>query len=186
MHKLTQNVTTVLLMFVLVTCGSHLTRPEAFERNNIPLPEHPRPDFQRQHWLNLNGPWQFRFDSKNEGQDKKWFTANVDFSETIMVPFPWGSKLSGVKDEADIAWYARSIDVPESWQGQRVFLIIGACDWHTTGWLDGNLLGNYQGGYTPFEFDLTPYLQRNPYLLLRCFGNPGLKMLSNPLTKKPE
>ncbi len=174
MHKLTQNVTTVLLMFVLVTCGSHLTRPEAFERNNIPLPEHPRPDFQRQHWLNLNGPWQFRFDSKNEGQDKKWFTANVDFSETIMVPFPWGSKLSGVKDEADIAWYARSIDVPESWQGQRVFLIIGACDWHTTAWLDGNLLGNYQGGYTPFEFDLTPYLKagKTHRLILRVDDTP--------------
>src|ERR1035437_2310374 len=28
----------------------------------IPLPEHPRPDFQRADWHNLNGPWSFRFD----------------------------------------------------------------------------------------------------------------------------
>ena len=30
---------------------------------SIPLPEHPRPDFMRQQWQNLNGVWQFEFDS---------------------------------------------------------------------------------------------------------------------------
>src|SRR5262245_22047398 len=34
---------------------------------NIPLPEHPRPDFERAAWVNLNGAWQFRFDAKDEG-----------------------------------------------------------------------------------------------------------------------
>ncbi|MHC4074780.1 MAG: sugar-binding domain-containing protein [Planctomycetota bacterium] len=77
-----------------------------------------------------------------------------------MVPFPWGSKLSGIEDKADIGWYARSITIPESWPDQRVFLVVGASDWHTTAWLDGNLLGHYQGGYTPFEFDLTPHVKK--------------------------
>ncbi len=40
----------------------------------IPLPEHPRPDFQRPTWLNLNGPWQFQFDPQNQGLDDKWST----------------------------------------------------------------------------------------------------------------
>ncbi|MBC7923273.1 MAG: hypothetical protein H7Z75_19525, partial [Ferruginibacter sp.] len=31
--------------------------------DSIPLPEHPRPDFQRPDWANLNGQWQFEFDS---------------------------------------------------------------------------------------------------------------------------
>ena len=34
-------------------------------QQGIPLPEHPRPDFERPAWVNLNGKWQFRFDAKN-------------------------------------------------------------------------------------------------------------------------
>ncbi len=162
------------LVLVLLICGGNLVWGETFSSENIPLPEHPRPDFQRQQWLNLNGPWQFRFDEKDVGQKQQWFKAGTDFPDTIMVPFPWGSKLSGIEDNADIGWYVRSITVPESWLSQRVFLVIGACDWHTTAWLDGNLLGDYQGGYTPFEFDLTPHLKKGKTqrLVLRADDTP--------------
>ena len=33
----------------------------------IPLPEHPRPDFQREQWQNLNGTWAFTFDDLDKG-----------------------------------------------------------------------------------------------------------------------
>ena len=164
----------ISLVLVLLICGGNLVRGETFSSENIPLPEHPRPDFQRQQWLNLNGPWQFRFDKDNVGQKQEWFKAGTDFPETIMVPFPWGSKLSGVEDKADIGWYSRSITVPESWLAQRIILVIGACDWHTTAWLDGILLGENQGGYTPFEFDLTPHLKKGQTqrLVLRADDTP--------------
>jgi hypothetical protein len=125
---------------------------------DIPLPEHPRPIFQRAAWVNLNGPWQFRFDGTNEGLAHGWagLTAG-SFPLTITVPFPWGSALSGVPDTAKIGWYARTVEIPAAWQGQRVFLVVGAADWHTTAWLDGQKLGEHQGGYTPFEFELTPH-----------------------------
>jgi len=132
---------------------------EVSSSNKIPLPEHPRPDFQRQDWKNLNGLWQFRFDNQDVGLNQDWFKGDVEMNEMIMVPFPWGSELSGVEDEGDIAWYARPIEVENSWKGQRVFLVIGACDWHTTAWLDGNSLGEHRGGYTPFEFELTPFIE---------------------------
>ena len=125
----------------------------------IPLPEHPRPDFERKAWTNLNGLWQFQFDKDNVGINQRWPEKPSEFSKRINVPFPWGSALSQVKDEAPIAWYARSIRVPEAWQGQRIFLVIGACDWETQGWLDGRSLGVHRGGYTPFEFELTPHLK---------------------------
>jgi hypothetical protein len=163
-----------VLLILAVGCITHSAGAEAFDNDNIPLPEHPRPDFQRQLWLNLNGPWQFRFDTKDEGQKQEWFKGNMNFPDVIMVPFSWGSKLSGVKDEADIGWYRRDIDVPRSWQGERVFLVIGACDWHTTAWLNGNLLDEHQGGYTPFEFDLTPYVKagKTHRLVLRVDDTP--------------
>jgi hypothetical protein len=126
---------------------------------SIPLPEHPRPDFQRPQWLNLNGPWQFRFDAADAGLKDKWFDGSVQFLQSILVPFPWGSPLSQVKDEAQIAWYSRTLRAPETWTGQRIFMVIGACDWETQAWLDGKPLGTHRGGYTPFEFELTPLLK---------------------------
>ncbi|MCF7668639.1 MAG: glycoside hydrolase family 2 [Verrucomicrobia bacterium] len=125
----------------------------------IPLPEHPRPDFKRDQWLNLNGPWGFAFDKKDAGLEDNWQAKTEVFRKRIIVPFPWGSELSGVKDEADIGWYAKIITVPENWKGKRVFVVIGASDWRTTGWLDGRELGAFRGGYTPFEFELTPHVK---------------------------
>ena len=124
----------------------------AHTQSDIPLPEHPRPDFQRPAWVNLNGTWQFRFDPNDEGLAQAWPRGGVPFPLAITVPFPWGSKLSGLPDTAKIGWYARTIEVPAAWQGQRVFLVVRAADWHTTAWLDGIEIGQHQGGYTPFEF----------------------------------
>src|SRR5918993_2351216 len=145
-----QRLTVVLFLFV---CTAH-----AVSSQSIPLPEHPRPDFERSAWQNLNGVWQFEFDSLDEGISKKWSEGKTAFTHKINVPFPWGSELSGVPDKADVAWYQRDISIKPEWKSKRTFLTIGASDWETTVWLDGHLLGKHRGGYTPFSFDLTPYL----------------------------
>ncbi|MEM1119529.1 MAG: sugar-binding domain-containing protein [Bacteroidota bacterium] len=128
---------------------------------DIPLPEHPRPDFERPDWVNLNGQWAFAFDPTDVGLSENWQNRANSFAEEITVPFPWSSNLSGVADEADIAWYQRNITVDSSWQDRRTFLTIGASDWETTVWLDGQLIGTHQGGYVPFSFELTEFLQYN-------------------------
>jgi len=140
---------TSLLLLLLTTILFHQTTAQP-----IPLPEHPRPDFERSLWQNLNGVWQFEFDSLDQGLSGKWNEGNQPFAKQINVPFPWGSLLSGVKDKADIAWYKREITIPPEWKNKRAFLTIGASDWQTTVWLDGRLLGTHQGGYTPFSFEL--------------------------------
>ena len=112
----------------------------------IPLPEHPRPDFERAEWVNLNGSWSFNFDSLDVGVDMEWFVKPI-FTEKITVPFPWGSKLSGVENLADIGWYSRRLDIPVGWEGNRIFLVIGACDWLSSLWIDGHYVGTHGGGY---------------------------------------
>src|SRR5688572_877387 len=99
-----------LVLFVLTLLAS-----VAALRADIPLSEHPRPDFQRAAWVNLNGPWEFRFDEKNAGLEAQWATGTVNFPDKIMVPFPWGSKLSGLEKKADLGWYRRTIRVPDAW-----------------------------------------------------------------------
>lgn len=141
---------------------------------SIPLKEHPRPDFQREQWLNLNGIWDFRFDIQNEGEQEKWFDKPDSFDKKILVPFPWGSKLSGVDNEAEIGWYSRQIEIPSGWEGKKIFIIFGASDWITTAWLNGQKMGTFQGGYTPFEFDITPYIRKSgkQHLVVRADDSP--------------
>ena len=92
----------------------------------IPLPEHPRPDFERPDWQNLNGEWDFAFDAEDAGIKQGWNDGSQSFDKKIMVPFPWGSKLSGLDDEADIGWYQRDIKVSADWvekfQNSMIFL----------------------------------------------------------------
>ena len=127
--------------------------------DSIPLPEHPRPDFQRPTWLNLNGSWEFRFDPDDIGLRSGWMNAGAEFPKRITVPFSWAAPLSGLEDEAQIGWYRRTLAVPAGWDGRRVFLVIGASDWRTTAWIDGTELGTHEGGYTPFEFELTEHVK---------------------------
>jgi Glycosyl hydrolases family 2, sugar binding domain/Glycosyl hydrolases family 2/Glycosyl hydrolases family 2, TIM barrel domain len=139
----------------------------------IPLPEHPRPDFERIDWINLNGIWEFQFDSLDMGEKKEFYKKPI-FTEQITVPFPWGSRLSGVENMGHIGWYSRRLDIPERWEGKRSFLVIGACDWQTRVWIDGEFVGEHQGGYTPFEFDLSAYVRSGHahQLVIRVDDNP--------------
>jgi len=143
------------VLFVLVVFALSLGTAAAQMPDAIPLPEHPRPDFERPAWVNLNGPWDFRFDAEDIGLGETWYDDAADFPRAITVPFSWAAPLSGLTDEADIGWYARSVTVPEAWAGRRVFLVVGAADWHTTAWIDGQTLGSHRGGYTPFAFEVT-------------------------------
>src|SRR5258705_12627809 len=172
-------------------------------------PEYPRPDRQRgtvegYDWLNLNGPWQFRFDGERRGIEEKWFAPDgPEWREQIIVPFCWESLAAwGDGDAAgndnyystrifrnplevtkanhrsapryEVGWYRRSIEIPanEAWKGKRVILTIGAADFFTDCWCNGKHLGHHEGGYTPFEFDLTDALvekdgKRTALLVLR-------------------
>ncbi len=146
---------TLTRLILAAATGAALTAGAA-----IPLPEHPRPDWERAQWLNLNGDWRFAFDKADKGLAEKWFAADdARFDRTIVVPFPWGSALSGVKDEADVGWYRRDVTVPADWKGKRVFLVVGASDHDTACWIDGARLGEHSGGYTPFEFELTDHVK---------------------------
>ena len=117
---------------------------------------HPRPDRVRAHWMGLNGPWHFRFDRSNEGL-LQHFEAGEDYPLIIQVPFCSQADLSGIGEGeyCPVVWYARQFTVPEDMTDQRVLLHFGAADYLTQVWLDGQYLGQHEGGYTPFTFDLT-------------------------------
>ena len=69
----------------------------------------------------------------------------------------------------EVGWYRREIHVPRDapeWVGKRVVLTVGAADFLTEGWCNGQPLGRHEGGYTPFEFDLTDALDADGHGVL--------------------
>src|SRR5689334_16893467 len=83
-----------------------------------PRPEYPRPDRQRGtiegvDWLNLNGPWQFRFDPDRRGMEEAWFgPEDQNWREQIIVPFCW---------ESLAAWGEGDAAGNENYYATRVF-----------------------------------------------------------------
>ena len=122
--------------------------------------EHPKPQFQRDNWMNLNGPWQFEIDHGNSGEARGMYDPAIQLSQTINVPFCPESKLSGVeyKDFMYSVWYKRSVTLTEEQIQGRVVLHFGAVDYLATVYVNGKKVGTHKGGYVSFAFDITDYV----------------------------
>ncbi|HVF28835.1 MAG TPA: glycoside hydrolase family 2 TIM barrel-domain containing protein [Pyrinomonadaceae bacterium] len=131
------------------------------KQNSIPRPEHPRPQFVRDLWMNLNGEWEFAFDDANEGLRLGWHDGRELWGR-IVVPFPYQSELSGVGDRRihEHVWYARTFEVPSGWAGRDLLIHFGAVDYRATLWINGQQVGHNQGGHVPFQFDIAPYVKQ--------------------------
>ncbi|MBQ8094730.1 MAG: glycoside hydrolase family 2 [Clostridia bacterium] len=128
---------------------------------SIPRPEHPRPDFMRDTFLNLNGKWQFAFDDNDTGLAQRWYLPDTVFDRTILVPFAYQTEISGIGPTDEIhpvLWYKRTFTVPAEMQGRNLLLRFGAVDFACRVYINGQLAGTHEGGYSPFDFDITTYL----------------------------
>ncbi len=137
-----------------------LLRPAAL-MEEVPRPEYPRPQFERNEWLNLNGRWEFRIDDFNRGLDEKWFSASAEFPLTIVVPFAAESPLSGINDRGfhPCVWYRRFFSAPKEWAGRRILLNFGAVDYRATVWVNETIVAMHEGGHSPFSCEITGQLR---------------------------
>jgi beta-galactosidase/beta-glucuronidase len=118
---------------------------------------YPRPQLRRDEWYSLNGVWEFQLDAEAELSHPR----QVEWLRTILVPFSPETERSGVGDTGlyRACWYKRRFEAPELKVNQRLILHFGAVDYHATVWLNGHRLGEHEGGYSPFSFDVTSYLE---------------------------
>lgn len=134
-----------------------------------PLPEYPRPQMERGQWLNLNGLWDYAVLDKGSN-------APDGFDGKILVPYPIESSLSGVQKrvgENRELWYQRSFTIPATWKNKNVLLNFGAVDWKADVWVNEIKVGSHQGGYTPFSFDITPFLTKGEQKLTVRVWDPS-------------
>ena len=117
------------------------------------LGEYPRPQFQREKWLNLNGIWQYQ-----PAASATEALPTGKLSSKILVPFPVESAISGVMEHHPHLWYRRSFQIPTDWAGQKILLNFGAVDYECEVFVNGTSVGKHEGGYDPFSFDITSFL----------------------------
>jgi len=122
--------------------------------------EHPKPQFQRDAWINLNGEWQFEIDRGNSGVARKLYEDAAVLGSKINVPFCPQCKLSGVEDKDFMTsvWYKREVELTEEQLAGNVFLHFGAVDYWATVYVNGKRVGKHKGGYVSFKFDVTEYV----------------------------
>jgi len=129
----------------------------------IPWNEYPRPQLKRDSFFCLNGEWEF-CTAKNS-------VIPGYFGEKITVPFPPQSLLSGIHrdiPESEYLFYRKKFRLPENFNRGRVILHFGAVDQYASVWLNGKIIGENEGGYEHFSFDITSVLKEENVLIVKA------------------
>ncbi len=130
--------------------------------------EYPRPQLQREQWLNLNGLWEYSILNRTA-------PCPTNYDGYVLVPFCLESSLSGVGSEISPdqrIWYRRNFTIPAQWEGKRVKLNFGAVDYEATIWINQALVGSHKGGFDSFSFDISDYLQKGENEILVSAWDP--------------
>ena len=133
---------------------------------NIPRDEHPNPQWERETWKNLNGPWEFEFDFGCSAVERRLWEKKR-FDREILVPFCPESRLSGIgyTDFISGVAYRRNFELSQEELSGRVLLHFGAVDYEASVYINGTLVGSHKGGYTSFCFDITKHVAPGPNTL---------------------
>ena len=122
---------------------------EYIKDNQLPWQEYPRPQLRREAYQMLNGEWMLN-------------------GKVTIVPFPPQARASGYMGEiSDTLVYEKSFTVDGKLSGKegRILLHFGAVDQIAQVWMNEIFIGEHEGGYLPFSFDVTDALHDKENLL---------------------
>ena len=105
----------------------------------------------------VDGIWDFAVDAGGVGRDEGWWRGPLCQARPMPVPSSFNDILVDPRlhDHVGDVWYQRAVFVPRGWAGQRVVLRFDAATHRATVWIDETCVVEHEGGYTPFEADVT-------------------------------
>ncbi|UJH92678.1 hypothetical protein LZ575_09540 [Antarcticibacterium sp. 1MA-6-2] len=94
--------------------------------------------------FSLNGTWQFNVQNQKMG--------------SISVPGEW--EMQGFKvSPGETGYYVKSFDIPKGWQENLTFIRFDGVSSQATVKINGQEVGKHEGGFVPFEFEITDALK---------------------------
>jgi beta-glucuronidase len=130
----------------------------------------------------LNGLWQFALDQQGEGRIEKWFTSPLSDAREMAVPASFNDIAAdaAVRDYFGDVWYQRTVWVPRGWQDRRIVLHFESATHRATVWVNDVEVVSHEGGYTPFEADITEHVTPGEEVRITACVNNTLSFQSIP------
>ena len=103
----------------------------------------------------LDGLWRFALDADGVGREEGWTEGLPASAVEMPVPASYNDIYPGLRDHMGDVWYETKLRVPPGWSGRRLVLRFGSATHRAIVWVDGEQVAEHEGGYTPFEAEVT-------------------------------
>ena len=134
--------------------------------------------------ISLNGDWLFVLDPAELGISNQWYkenSAKPSRQDVVTVPHCFSTD-ARYEFYTGTAWYRKFFPWKPT-SGKRVILHFDAAYYKTVVWLNGEKVGEHEGGYTPFNFDVTSLLKNGGNELVVAVNNNTFKTNTIPGVK---
>ena len=131
---------------------------------------------------NLGGLWQFALNPNEEGRAARWFAGPLPEAREMAVPASFNDIAAdaAVRDYFGDVWYQRTVWVPRGWTGQRIVVHFESATHRATVWINETEVASHEGGYTPFEADITDQVSAGEQIRITAVVNNTLHWQSIP------
>ena len=105
----------------------------------------------------LNGLWRFAVDYQGVGRAEEWWRRTLPGRAEAPVPSSYNDLFAdaAVRDHVGEVWYQTMVRPPNHWSGERIVLRFDAATHRAVAWVGDTEVVSHEGGYTPFEVDVT-------------------------------
>ncbi len=122
-------------------------------------------------FIELSDFWDFRFDFDDKGLRDGW-EKGFENGQPIAVPASWNEQFAENRDFLGPAWYQTHFSLPWGWDKHRVLIRFNSVNYLADVWLNGEKIGQHEGGHLPFKFDITSQIKNEGnHLVVRVDGN---------------
>jgi beta-glucuronidase len=130
----------------------------------------------------LDGLWGFTVDTHDVGRDQGWWLGPLVDPITMPVPSSYNDILAdpAVHDHVGDVWYQRTVFVPRGWDGCRIVLRFDAATHRADVWVGDTHVVSHEGGYTPFEAEITEVVEPGTEVRITVVVNNELTWHSIP------
>ena len=134
----------------------------------------PLPANSQHEELSLVGPWRYQPDAQEKGEAEGWSAAAFDDSgwKTMAVPNNFSIDDLALKNFYQPVWFRRSFELPATMSGKQLRLVFESVDYFAKVWLNGELLGEHEGYFNPFQFDVTGKVRPGKNVVVVKVTNP--------------